>query len=152
MVQLGVLHSQGGMLLAFFAGFQGFVARAGAIQEIQGLAGGDGDELGSEAGFKAEAGEGPVSPEKGLLNDVIGIQVVLDDGEGLAIDIPLKALHQQAESRLVTGLGRLDPGQDFWGMVGGSAQHAGFISYLRYHGSCSMVGQAGYIHGSCSKG
>ena len=112
-----------------------------AVQEVQGLAGGDGDEPGAEAGFEAEAGQGPVDPEEGLLDHVVGVQVVLDDGEGLAVDVPLEALHQQAEGGLVAGLGRLHPGPDLRGVVGGIAQdrrHAGLISSLGYHGSCSM--------------
>ena len=90
MVHLVVLHPQGGVLLAVLAGFQGLVPRAGAVQEVQGLAGGDGDEPGAEAGLEAEAGQGPVDPQEGLLDHVVGVQVVLDDGEGLAVDVPLE--------------------------------------------------------------
>ena len=126
---LVALHPQGQVLGTALHRVQALVGAALAGQEIQGLAGGDGDEPGAEGGLEPESGQGPVDPQEGLLHHVVGVQVVLEDGKGLAVDVPLEAFHQLAESRLVPGLGGHHPGLHFGAMVGGVARPLASINF-----------------------
>ena len=106
---LGLLHAQGWVLQVPSGPSRLSCSLATRSRIVQGLPGGDGDEPGAEGGLKAEAGQSAIDADEGFLDRVIRVLVVLQDGKGLAVDIPGKEPDQGAEGGLVALLGLSPP-------------------------------------------